>query len=295
MRKFGRAAATAAGAASLAGLASLLSITVPASAYTTGPVAPAAPAATRAGTLARIKPGGPMSLPRNQPPAPPAFSGKTINVVSQNWGGYVAQQQGVRFRYVRAAFFVPYVDCASTPSSFSGHWVGLDGAGNGTVEQDGILAACQGTTPVYSAWYEMFPLPPVYSSITVRPGNSIVASAYYNSGTGKFTLSLTNTTNGEHFTHALACPSGSLCPRSSAEVISEAPSSGTAILPLTNFRAESFTDVVVTNSHGHRGGLRAPWWDTFGVSTENNSGTVLDQPTQVFRAKAFDCYWMAQG
>jgi Peptidase A4 family len=89
-------------------------------------------------------------------------------------------------------------------------------------------------------------------------------------------------------------PSGSLCQRSSAEVISEAPSSGTAILPLTNFRAESFTDVVVTNSHGQRAGLRAPWWDTFGVSTENTSGAVLDQPTQIFRARASGCYWMAQ-
>jgi hypothetical protein len=288
MRKFGRAAATAAGAASL------LSITVLASAYTTGSAAMAAPATTRADTLARIKPGGPMALPRNQSSAPRTFSGKTINVVSQNWGGYVAEQHGVKFRYARAAFFVPYVDCASTPFSFSGHWVGLDGAGNGTVEQDGILAACQGTTPVYSAWYEMFPLPPVYSKITVRPGNSIVASAFYDSGTGKFTLSLTNTTNREHFTHTLACPSGSLCPRSSAEVISEAPSSGTSILPLTNFRAESFTDVVVTDSHGRRAGLRAPWWDTFGVATENNSGAVLDQPTQILRGKAFDCYWMAQ-
>lgn len=52
---------------------------------------------------------------------------------------------------------------------------------------------------------------------------------------------------------------------------------------------------MVTNSHGQRDGLRAPWWDTFGVSTENNGGTVLDQPTQIFRAKAFNCYWMAQG
>src|SRR5437899_3867396 len=121
MRKFGRAAAIAAGAASLASLAGLLSITVPASAFTTGSAAMAAPAATRAGTLARIKPGGPMALPRNQQSAPQAFSGKTINVVSQNWGGYVAQQHRVRFRYVRAAFFVPYVDCASTPSSFSVH------------------------------------------------------------------------------------------------------------------------------------------------------------------------------
>jgi hypothetical protein len=288
MRKFGRAAVTAAGAAGL------LAMAVLASAYTSGSAALAAPAVTKAGTLARIKPGGPMAAAGNRSAAPQAFSGNTVNLVSGNWGGYVAQRAGVKFRYVRAAFFVPYVDCASAPSSFSGHWVGLDGAGNGTVEQDGILAACQGSTPTYSAWYEMFPLPPVYATITVRPGNSIVASAYYDSGTRQFTLSLTDTTNGQHFSHTLGCPAQSQCQRLSAEVISEAPSSGASILPLSNFRAESFSDVVVTDSHGRRGGLRAPWWDTFSVTTENTGGTVLDQPTQIFRGKAFDCYWMAQ-
>ena len=296
MRKFGRAAAASAGAgagAGAAGLAALLAVTVLASVFTTGSAALAAPGAPRPGTLARVRPGGPMAALGNHPAGPGAFSGSTINLVSGNWGGYLAQRPGVRFRYVRAAFFVPYVDCANTPTAFSGHWVGLDGAGNSTVEQDGILAACQSGTPEYSAWYEMFPLPPVYATITVRPGNSIVASAYYDSGTGKFTLSLTDTTNGQHFTHTASCPSRSRCQRASAEVISEAPSSGSSILPLTDFRAESFTGVVVTNSHGRRAGLRGPGWDTFSVTTENSGGTVLDQPTQVFRGQAFDCYWMS--
>jgi len=289
MRKFGRAAVTA------AGTASLLTATVLASAYTSGSAALAAPAVTKAGALARIKPGGPMAAAGNASAAPRAFSGNTVNLISGNWGGYVAQRHGVRFRYVRATFFVPYVDCTGSASSFSGHWVGLDGSGNATVEQDGILAACQGSTPMYSAWYEMFPLPPVYATITVRPGNSIVASAYYDSGTRKFTLSLTDTTNGQHFSHTLGCPAQSQCQRLSAEVISEAPSSGASILPLTNFRAESFSDVVVTDSAGQRAGLRGPGWDTFSVTTENVSGTVLDQPTQIFRGKSFDCYWMASG
>ncbi len=121
MRKFAHAAVTA---ASLAGLAGLAAMTVLASAYTSGSAALAAPAATRAGTLARIRPGGPMTAPGNRPSAPRAFSGNTVNLVSGNWGGYVAQRRGVKFRYVRAAFFVPYADCASSPSSFSGHWVG---------------------------------------------------------------------------------------------------------------------------------------------------------------------------
>lgn len=59
--------------------------------------------------------------------------------------------------------------------------MGLDGLTDGTVEQDGILAACAGTRPVYAAWYEMFPRPPVYKHITVRPGSSIVASVFYDS------------------------------------------------------------------------------------------------------------------
>lgn len=99
-------------------------MTVLASAYPGGSAALAAPAATRAGTLARIRPGGPMTAPGNRPPAPRAFSGNTVSLVSGNWGGYAAQWPGVKFCYARAAFFVPYVDCASSPSSFSGHWAG---------------------------------------------------------------------------------------------------------------------------------------------------------------------------
>jgi hypothetical protein len=190
-------------------------------------------------------------------------------------------------------FFVPYVDCAGTPNSFSGHWVGLDGASNATVEQDGILAACQGTTPQYSAWYEMFPKPPVYSTIPIHPGNSIVASVYYDASAGTFTLSLTDTSNGAHFSHTQACPSGSACQRTSAEVISEAPSNGASILPLTDFRAESFSDAVVTDSRGVRAGLRGPAWDTLDVTTQDPGGRVLDQPTQIYRGMSFGCYWMA--
>jgi hypothetical protein len=95
-----------------------------------------------------------MALPRNQSSAPRAFSGKTVNVVSQNWGGYVAQQHGVKFRYVRAAFSLLTLTARACRPAFPGIGSAWMTRGNGTVEQDGILAACQGTTPVYSAWYE---------------------------------------------------------------------------------------------------------------------------------------------
>ncbi len=189
---------------------------------------------------------------------------------------------------------MPYLDCSgSSPDSFSGHWVGLDGAGTSTVEQDGILAACQGTDPVYSAWYEMFPQPPVYATMAVRPGNAIVARVSYSRRYHKYTLTVTNTTTGSVFLRTKKCPSGSTCQRLSAEAISEAPSSGSSILPLSNFRAESFSNIRVTAQKGLRGGLRAPWWNTLSVTTAGVQGTVMDQPTSIARGIVFDNYWQA--
>jgi hypothetical protein len=238
----------------------------------------------------RIQPGGPL-LPAGYARIHPITN--TINVVAGNWGGYAASRQGTRFRYVRASFFVPYVDCKTAPNSFSGHWAGLDGFSNGTVEQTGILAACDGSTPIYSAWYEMFPNPPVYPNIKIHPGESIVASVYYDRATRKFRVSLTDTTNGQHFSRLLGCPRGSACQRTSAEVISEAPSGKTGVLPLANFRAESFVGTKLTSASGHRDGLRSARWNTYRITTvSRSSGRVLDQPTSLMRGSAFSTYWM---
>jgi hypothetical protein len=138
----------------------------------------------------------------------------------------------------------------------------------------------------------MFPRSPVYKSIPIQPGDSIEASVYYRAGARTFTLALTDTTNGGHFSVTRTCPAGSTCRRTSAEVISEAPSSNGSVLPLTDFSAESYSSVAVTDRAGQRGGLRAPNWDTLSIATENSGGNVLDQPTQLSRGAAFDMYWM---
>src|ERR1039457_5658092 len=69
-------------------------------------------------------------------------------VYNGNWSGYVAT--GTKFKYVVGSYSVPSVNCSVTPSSFSYHWVGLDGASDGTVEQDGIGSFCNGSTPITS-------------------------------------------------------------------------------------------------------------------------------------------------
>jgi peptidase A4-like protein len=264
-----------------------------------GPVAADPPSlggkllATGAKNLTRVQPGGPVSFTGEAPSFGRSSRYSTQNVISNNWGGYAAARHGTKFRFIQATFFVPYINCMNTPDSFSGHWVGLDGFSSASVEQDGILAECNGTAPEYLAWYEMFPLAPVYKSVTVQPGDSVVASVYFNSGTNKFALTLKDTTNGQSFTVNKTCPAHVTCSRSSAEAISEAPSNGNSILPLTDFGAEGYSSIRATDRAGQRGGLRAANWDTFAITTENPSAVVLDQPTQISRGSAFGMYWMA--
>jgi hypothetical protein len=258
-------------------------------------LAPAArfAAATADRGPAGIRPGGTAILARGQ--HLPAGAGlSTSDLTSLNWGGYAASRPGLRFRYVQATFFVPYVDCASTPNAQSAHWAGLDGLHNSTVEQAGISADCLGSTPSYRAWYELVPMPPVFQHITIKPGDSIVARVYFSRRRSTFTLSLTDATNGHHFSHTAPCPSRATCQRSDAEVISEPPLGPGGYLPLANFRAQGYSSAQVTDQQGHRGGLRSSRWDTTKITTVSQRGAVLDQPTALYRATAFGMYWMRE-
>jgi hypothetical protein len=241
-----------------------------------------------------IEPGHPIVLARGNL-SPAIRSARSISRIdSTNWAGYAAARPGTTFRYVQATFFVPYVDCASTPNAFSSHWVGLDGLRSRTVEQLGVEAGCAGAIPEYYAWYEMYP-GNESSVFFVKPGNSIVASVRYNSRVKIFTLSLDDTTTGQHFSRFLKCAASS-CPRSSAQVISESPSDSTGrALPLADYRASSFSDITVADSLGHRGTLSSRWWNTDQIiEVGGSSGSVAGQPTSLFQGRAFGNYWFRE-
>ena len=263
----------------------VLTVAVTAGAFTFRPAAGSAPAPRR------VRPGGPAILARGQHLSARSGMG-TADVTSLNWGGYAASRHGTRFRYVQAAFFVPYLDCSSTPDAQSAHWVGLDGLRNNTVEQAGISADCNGSAPSYRAWYEMLPHPPVFQHISIRAGDAIVASVSYSRRTGKFTLRLADTTDGQHFRHTGPCPAGATCPRGAAEAISEPPLGPGGYFPLANFRAEQYDSVLVIDQAGHRGGLRSPHWDTTKITTVDQGGHVLDRPTALQAGSGFGIYWM---
>jgi hypothetical protein len=158
----------------------------------------------------------------------------TFHSTSSNWSGYAAT--GRQFTSVSATWTQPAVSCGSQ-TTYSSFWVGLDGDGSNSVEQTGTEADCSGGRPVYSSWYEMYPKYPVNFSNPVSPGDVFHASVTYN-GNGAFTLVLTDQTKGWTRTVNATLKNPALA---SAEVIAEAPSSSSGVLPLANFGSVGFS------------------------------------------------------
>ncbi len=153
---------------------------------------------------------------------------------SGNWAGYAAT--GSTFTSVSASWVQPAVSCGSA-TTYSSFWIGIDGDGSNSVEQTGTEADCSGGRAYYSSWYEMYPAYPVNYSNTVSPGDHFTSTVSVSGST--FTLTLTDVTRGWTKT---TTKSSSTAKKYSAEVIAEAPSSSTGVLPLSNFGTASFTN-----------------------------------------------------
>jgi hypothetical protein len=166
-----------------------------------------------------------------------ALNHRITNSTSSNWSGYAVT--GGRYTSVSASWTEPSVSCSGT--AYSSFWVGLDGDTSSTVEQTGSSADCSGSTPQYYAWYEMYPKYPTNLSGTVKPGDHFTASVTTN-GSGSFTLTITDSTQGWTNTTSAHLKSAALA---SAEVIAEAPSSRSGVLPLANFGTVSFSGSTV--------------------------------------------------
>lgn len=160
---------------------------------------------------------------------------------SANWSGYAAH--GGTYTSVSASWVQPAAHCSSG-NQLAAFWVGLDGYSTTTVEQTGTLSGCQGSTPVYAAWWEMFPAGSHDFSNPVSPGDQFTASVTYDGG-GRFTLKISDTTQGWSHTEQKTLASAR---RRSAEVIIEAPSSNSALLPLADFGTVHITDAMVNGS-----------------------------------------------
>jgi Peptidase A4 family len=226
----------------------------------------------------------------------PGASTTGTTVRSPNWAGYISlpQHSSGKFRFVEATFTVPSVNCTTTPSSFSVHWVGLDGFNSGTVEQDGVESDCDGSTPAYSAWWETFPGNTIQTVFSLNAGDAVTASVFFNAASGtphhdQYNLVLTDVTSGQHFNLWESCAPGSTCKNNSAEVISEAPSSG-SILPLADYGIENFVNVKIHDKSDQKGGISSSNWNHAKIIQSNNTDT-LATPSSLFGSHAFSNTW----
>jgi Peptidase A4 family len=196
---------------------------------------------------------------------------------STNWSGYAATTG--RFTSASATWTQPTASCTSA-TTYSSFWVGLDGYSSTTVEQTGTDADCSGGSPVYYAWYEMYPKFPKNLSLAIHPGDTIHASVT-TSGNGAFTLTISDRTTGATFTTTQKLRSAKL---SSAEVIAEAPSSSGGVLPLTNFGTVGFSAATV---NGQAIGNFKP--DK--ITMVSPDGTVKASPSSLSGGNAFSVTW----
>jgi hypothetical protein len=243
---------------------------------------PALAAATAsAAATPSIHPGG-LVTNLVHPGSALARAGATRNATatSTNWSGY-AVTSGT-YTSVKASWTQPTGSCANS-NQYAAFWVGLDGFNSSTVEQDGTLIYCSGTTALYTSWYEMYPANPVYFSNTVSPGDHFTASVTY-VGSNVYSLYLADTTKG--WSHTVSSSLAGAA-RSSAEAIVEAPCclSNGGILPLADFHTASFTGSV---ANGTAMGSQSPTE----ITMVNNSGQAKDSISSLTSGENWSATWL---
>jgi Peptidase A4 family len=166
-----------------------------------------------------------------------------------NWSGYIDSRSHANktFSAVSATWSQPEVTCPTDEDQEAVFWVGLDGATDSTVEQDGTMAVCYLGTPTYYTWWEMYPTSSIEIVGGIEPGDTISASVSY--AGGKYSLQVTDSTDpASSFTKSKKCGSGLTCARSSAEWIVETPSGSRGYYPLPNFGSWTPATAAVTGA-----------------------------------------------
>ncbi len=201
---------------------------------------------------------------------------------STNWSGYAATGSDGSFNSVSASWTEPAANCANSDAEYAAFWVGLDGYNSDSVEQTGTDSDCDGSSPDYYGWYEMYPADPVYFSNPVAPGDSISASVTF-SGTETYTLVLTDNTQG--WTQTITQNEAGLS-RSSAEVITEAPSSEDGVLPLADFGQVNYGGSAVNGSSMSD-------YDPTGIVMVDSGGTQQDTTSDMDGSGDFSNTWLS--
>jgi hypothetical protein len=232
------------------------------------------------GTVKGFVPGGLIRRPAG---AHVQRHGRYFQEESTNWSGYAASGGDGSFNSVSASWTQPTATCNDNGDEYAAFWVGLDGFNSNSVEQTGTDSDCSGGSPDYYGWYEMYPAAPVYFNDPVQPGDSMSASVTVSSS-GTYTLVLTDNTEGWNETETIQ-ESG--LADSSAEVITEAPSSYSGPLPLADFGTINFSGSTAN-------GTSMDSQDPTQIVMVGSSGDQLDSTSPMDSSGDFSNTWDAQ-
>lgn len=188
------------------------------------------------------------NVPAQRPPGVPLVSSGLATIHSLNWSGYVVGNNSELFKSVASTYVQPAVACPVS-GAFTVFWVGFDGWYDGTVEQDGTGAYCNGSTPEYFAWWEMYPTNSIQYWFPISAGDTVAASVKYKNG--EYLMSVKDKTSGVHNKLKQLCASGQTCSRTSAEWVIERPGyGGTNFAPLANWGTTSLGSDKAASSGG---------------------------------------------
>ncbi len=192
-----------------------------------------------------------------------AGSAAADTTTSSNWAGYAVHRPGVRFTKVIGAWRQPRARCTAGRRTYSAIWVGLGGysVSSRALEQIGTEVDCNSAGHMVStAWFELVPAASRPIHLTVRPGDSIVATVTI--AGRRVQLSLADATRQRTFRKTL---DPSVVDVTSAEWIVEAPSACNSptscqTLPLANFGSATFSLGSAQSTTGHTGTISDPLW-----------------------------------
>ena len=172
-------------------------------------------------------PGGGVMLRATRPASAPVAVGNATQEFSSNWSGYAEQGTKKQFTAVEGTWTVQAAK-ASTGATYSSDWVGIDGATNSKLVQDGTEADFYNGAAHYDAWTEIIPAPEVVlAGLSVQPGNKM-EGIVQEVATNKWTMTVKNLSTGKSASRTVSYTT----PEADVEAIHERPEVGGSLANL---------------------------------------------------------------
>jgi Peptidase A4 family len=159
---------------------------------------------------------------------------KKANPRSTNWAGYAVT--GGTYTSVASNWVEPNVSC--TANGIVGFWIGLDGWGSTSVEQDGTGVDCSSGSPQQFAWWETYPENSIQVYDAPVAAGDRMSSEVASEGNGQYVMALTDWTADWSEHNVVSAPTAQ---NASAEIVAEAVTNGDSITALPDFGSIAFT------------------------------------------------------